>query len=69
MKNFEIKKRCVALGLTQTDLAKKCGCSRQHIGLVENGLANPALSLCLAICDVLGCSLNDLWGIKEKAGR
>ena len=64
MKNLEIKKRRVALGLTQTDLAKKCGCSRQHIGLIENNLANPALSTCLLICDALGCTLNDLWEVK-----
>lgn len=61
MKNFEMKKRRVALGLTQAELAEKCGCSRQHIGLIENNLANPALSTCLAICDALDCTLSDLW--------
>lgn len=64
MKNLEIKKRRKSLGLTQAELAKKCGCTRQHIGLIENNLANPALSTCLSICYVLGCTLNDLWEVK-----
>lgn len=64
MKNFKMMKLCRSLGLTQAELAYKCGCSRQYIGLVENGLANPALSLCLAICDALVCTLNDLWEVK-----
>lgn len=64
MKNLEMKKRRKFLGLTQAELAKKCGCSRKLIGLIENNLANPALSTCLLICDALGCSLNDLWEVK-----
>lgn len=64
MKNLEIKKRRKSLGLTQAELAKKCGCSRQYIGYVENNRVNPSLSLCLSICYVLGCTLDDLWEVK-----
>lgn len=64
MKNLEMKKRRKFLGLTLAQLAEKCGCSRQYIGNVENNRVNPSLSLCLSICYVLGCTLNDLWEVK-----
>ena len=64
MKNLEMKKRRKSLGLTLAELAEKCGCSRQYIGYVENNCVNPSLSLCLSICYVLGCTLNDLWEVK-----
>lgn len=64
MKNLEMKKRRKFLGFTLAQLAEKCGCSRQYIGYVENNLVNPSLSLCLSICYVLGCTLNDLWEVK-----
>ena len=64
MKNLEMKKRRKSLGLTQAELAEKCGCARQRICYVENNRVNPSLSLCLSICYVLGCTLNDLWEVK-----
>lgn len=64
MKNLEMKNRRKSLGLTQAELAEKCGCARQYIGYVENNRVNPSLSLCLSICYVLGCTLNDLWEVK-----
>lgn len=49
--------------LTQDDLAKKVGCTRHTIGLIENSKYNPTLDLCTKICKVLCCTLNDLFWI------
>ena len=46
--------------MTQDDLAKKVGVTRQTIGMIENGKFNPSLALCIAICKALGKTLNDL---------
>lgn len=64
LENLEMKKRRKSLGLTQAELAEKCGCSRNHIIYIENNRVNPSLSLCLSICYVLGCTLNDLWEVR-----
>ncbi|HAX73833.1 MAG TPA: transcriptional regulator [Firmicutes bacterium] len=47
--------------LTQEQLAKLCGVTRQTIGLIEAGKYNPSLRLCIQICKVLDKTLNDLF--------
>ena len=47
--------------LSQTDLAKKIGVSRQTINMIENGGYNPTIELCIRICKELGVTLNDLF--------
>ena len=47
--------------MKQDDLAKAVGVTRQTIGLIESGEYNPTLNLCIAICRVLGKTLNDLF--------
>ena len=49
------------VGLTQSQLAKDVGVTRQTISLLENGRYNPTLKLCLAICHRLGKSLDELF--------
>ena len=64
--NSEIKKRRKALHLTQSDLAHKCGCTRQYISLVENGNTNLSLRLCLSICYALNCTLDDIFKSQKQ---
>lgn len=47
--------------LSQQELAKKVGVSRQTIGLIELGKYNPSLQLCLSICWALNKSLDELF--------
>ena len=54
--------------MNQEDLAKAVGVTRQTIGMIESGNYNPTLKLCVAICDALDKTLNDLFWT-EKAER
>ena len=47
--------------MNQEDLAKAVGVTRQTIGMIESGNYNPTLKLCVAICDALDKTLNDLF--------
>ena len=47
--------------MSQADLAAAVGVTRQTIGLIESGNYNPTLKLCVAICQALGKTLNDLF--------
>ena len=61
MRNLKMKFRRIELNISQTELAKAAGVTRQTIGLIEAGEFNPSLKLCLAICKALGVTLNDLF--------
>lgn len=60
-KNLRMKAARVASDMSQADLAAAVGATRQTIGLIEAGGYNPSLKLCIAICKVLGCTLDDLF--------
>ena len=57
--NESMKKRRSDLGLSQGELAKRVGVSRQTINMIENGGYNPPVELCIRICKELGVTLND----------
>ena len=59
MKNKRMKIARIECDMKQEDLAKAV--ARQTIGLIEAGDYNPTLNLCIAICKVLGKTLNDLF--------
>lgn len=65
MRNLRIKFRRIELNMSQADLAKKAGVTRQTIGMIESGEFNPSLKLCLSICWALGLTLNDLFWENE----
>lgn len=47
--------------LSQAELAKLVGVTRQTIGLIELGKYNPSLQLCITICRTLNKTLDDLF--------
>ena len=61
MKNLKLKSARAALDLSQQELADKVGVSRQTINAIEKGDYNPSITLCIAICKVLGKTLDDLF--------
>ncbi len=61
MRNLKMKFRRIELNMSQTELAKKAGVTRQTIGLIEAGDFNPSLKLCIEICRALDVTLNDLF--------
>ena len=65
MKNLRLKSARAALDLSQQDLADKVGVSRQTINAIEKGDYNPTVNLCIAICRVLGKSLDELFWPEE----
>lgn len=60
-KNLRIKAARAALDMSQDELAKKAGVTRQTVNAVENGDYNPTIKLCIAICKALGKTLDELF--------
>ena len=61
MKNLKLKSARAAMDLSQQELAEKVGVSRQTINAIEKGDYNPTINLCIAICRVLGKTLDELF--------
>lgn len=61
MENEKMRQLRTALGISQGELAKRVGVSRQTVNMIENGGYNPTLELCIRICRALGVTLNDLF--------
>ena len=61
MKNKRLKIARIEMDMSQDDLAKAVGVTRQTIGAIENGSYNPTLRLCVEICRATGKTLNDLF--------
>lgn len=60
MKNT-IRERRKALGLSQEELAKRCGVSRQTINAIENNKYDPTLALAFALARELGVLVDQLF--------
>ncbi len=65
MKNLRMKAARAGKDLSQDDLAKLCGVSRQTISAIEKGDYNPTIRLCIAICRALDVTLDDLFWNKD----
>jgi putative transcriptional regulator len=61
MKNLRLKSARAAKDLSQQQLADAVGVARQTISAIEKGDYNPTIRLCLAICKVLGKTLDELF--------
>ena len=60
MKNTIHEKR-KALGLSQEQLAKACGVSRQTINAIENNKYDPTLALAFKLAQELGATVDELF--------
>ncbi len=61
MKNLRLKAARAGMDLSQDELAKLCGVSRQTMSAIEKGDYNPTINLCIAICKALGKTLDELF--------
>ncbi|MFD1128601.1 helix-turn-helix transcriptional regulator [Paenibacillus provencensis] len=52
--------------LSQQDLAKKIGATRQTIGLIEKGDYSPSVILALKIADSFGVTVEEVFYLEEK---
>ena len=66
MRNLKLKFKRIEKNMSQTELAKAAGVTRQTIGMIEAGEFNPSLKLCIAICRALGVTLNDIFWEDEN---
>ena len=67
MKNLRLKSARAGKDLSQQELADLVGGSRQTINAIEKGDYNPTIRLCLAICHVLGKTLDELFWEEEDS--
>ncbi len=65
MKNLKLKAARAGMDLSQDDLAKAAGVSRQTISAIEKGDYNPTINLCISICKILGKTLDELFWTDE----
>ena len=65
MKNKRLKIARIERDMSQEDLARAVGVTRQTIGAIESGNYNPTLKLCIQICRATGKTLNDLFWEEE----
>jgi DNA-binding XRE family transcriptional regulator len=63
----EMRRLRTEAGLTQAELARAAGLSRQLVGAVEAGRHVPSVAAALALADVLGRSVEDLFGKAARA--
>ena len=61
MKNLKLKAARAGKDLSQQALADLVGVSRQTIAAVEKGDYNPTINLCIAICQALDKTLDELF--------
>lgn len=61
MKNLRLKAARAAKDMSQEQLAKCCGVSRQTINAIEKGDYNASINLCILICKELDKTLDELF--------
>lgn len=54
--------------MTQSDLAKKVGISRQTVGLIEKGDYAPSITLALKIAEAFETNVAEVFWLKKMTG-
>ena len=57
------------MGLSQEELARRCGVSRQTINAIENNKYDPTLSLAFHLAQALGATVDTLFHPPSEKGR
>lgn len=65
LKNDLRRLRRGKVDLTQTELARRVGCTRQTIAAIEGQHYNPSLTLALEIAEVLEVGIQDLFWLDD----
>lgn len=52
-------------GLSQEELADKCGLHRTYIGFIERGEKSPTLNTVETILNGLNININELWEVMQ----
>ncbi|MFL6724212.1 MAG: helix-turn-helix transcriptional regulator [Sphingomicrobium sp.] len=60
-----IKEKRAELGLTQAELAERCGVSRKTVNTVENGIFIPSTLLALKLAKALNLPVEELFSIEH----
>ncbi|MBT2757883.1 helix-turn-helix transcriptional regulator [Mesobacillus foraminis] len=66
MLNNRVREMRARHKLSQQDLAKKIGATRQTIGLIEKGDYAPSVTLALKIADAFGVTVEEVFYLEEK---
>ena len=59
----KLKERRAELGVTQAELAERCGVTRKTINTVENGVFTPSATLAIKLAQALELSVEQLFWI------
>lgn len=68
-KNLRLKSARASKDMSQQWLADRVGVTRQTINAIESGNYNPTINLCIAICKVLGKTLDELFWEGDNNGK
>lgn len=60
-----IRQRRKELGLSQEELAKRCGVSRQTVNAIENNKYDPTLSLAFKLAGELEIRVDELFSAEQ----
>ena len=59
--NNQIRSLRTEKGLSQEELARRCGVTRQTVNAIENNKDDPTLSLAFRLADALGTTVDALF--------